>query len=90
MMKPFDSKELVARVKAVLRRYQPAKPGGTCRRVKMRQVHGSGGQSLELLRHLHGAGRRYAAKRTGAFIFSCGFAESGFYKRAAIRPHLGL
>ena len=26
MMKPFDSKELVARVKAVLRRYQPAKP----------------------------------------------------------------
>ena len=26
MMKPFDSKELVARVKAVLRRYQPSKP----------------------------------------------------------------
>ena len=26
IMKPFDSKELVARVKAVLRRYQPAKP----------------------------------------------------------------
>ena len=25
IMKPFDSKELVARVKAVLRRYQPAK-----------------------------------------------------------------
>ena len=25
-MKPFDSKELVARVKAVLRRYQPVKP----------------------------------------------------------------
>ncbi len=25
MMKPFDSKELVARVKAVLRRYQPVK-----------------------------------------------------------------
>ncbi|MDD6056822.1 MAG: response regulator transcription factor, partial [Clostridiales bacterium] len=25
MMKPFDSKELVARVKAVLRRYQPTK-----------------------------------------------------------------
>ena len=24
MIKPFDSKELVARVKAVLRRYQPA------------------------------------------------------------------
>ncbi len=26
MIKPFDAKELVARVKAVLRRYQPAKP----------------------------------------------------------------
>ena len=26
MIKPFDSKELVARVKAVLRRFQPAKP----------------------------------------------------------------
>ena len=26
IMKPFDSKELVARVKAVLRRYQPTKP----------------------------------------------------------------
>ena len=26
IMKPFDSKEMVARVRAVLRRYQPAKP----------------------------------------------------------------
>ena len=26
IMKPFDSKELVARIRAVLRRYQPAKP----------------------------------------------------------------
>ena len=26
MIKPFDSKELVARVKAVLRRFEPAKP----------------------------------------------------------------
>ena len=29
IMKPFDSKELVARVKAVLRRYQPIKPVST-------------------------------------------------------------
>ena len=28
IMKPFDSKELVARVKAVLRRYQPVVTGG--------------------------------------------------------------
>lgn len=29
IMKPFDSKELVARVKAVLRRFQPSKPEAT-------------------------------------------------------------
>lgn len=29
MIKPFDSKELVARAKAVLRRYQPVKPSST-------------------------------------------------------------
>ncbi len=33
-MKPFDSKELVARVKAVLRRYQPAKPEGPAIDIK--------------------------------------------------------
>ncbi len=34
IMKPFDSKELVARVKAVLRRYQPAKPATTASDIK--------------------------------------------------------
>jgi DNA-binding response OmpR family regulator len=34
MMKPFDSKELVARVKAVLRRYQPAKPEAPAADIK--------------------------------------------------------
>ena len=34
IMKPFDSKELVARVKAVLRRYQPAKPEGSVSDIK--------------------------------------------------------
>ena len=34
MMKPFDSKELVARVKAVLRRYQPTKPEGGASEIK--------------------------------------------------------
>ena len=29
MIKPFDSKELVARVKAVLRRFQPAPSSGS-------------------------------------------------------------
>lgn len=34
IMKPFDSKELVARVKAVLRRYQPAKPETSSANIK--------------------------------------------------------
>lgn len=34
IMKPFDSKELVARVKAVLRRYQPAKPEAAAANIK--------------------------------------------------------
>lgn len=34
IMKPFDSKELVARVKAVLRRYQPAKPESAASGIK--------------------------------------------------------
>ena len=34
MEKPFDSKELVARVKAVLRRYKPSPPASTASNVK--------------------------------------------------------
>ena len=34
IMKPFDSKELVARVKAVLRRYQPSKPEPAAPNIK--------------------------------------------------------
>ena len=38
IMKPFDSKEMVARVKAVLRRYQPVKAGSTCRQQQAKCV----------------------------------------------------
>ncbi|EOT28764.1 hypothetical protein C805_00285 [Eubacterium sp. 14-2] len=34
IMKPFDSKELVARVKAVLRRYQPSRPDASISDIK--------------------------------------------------------
>ncbi|MCI9175605.1 MAG: response regulator transcription factor [Lachnospiraceae bacterium] len=34
IMKPFDSKELVARVKAVLRRYQPSRPEAAAPSIK--------------------------------------------------------
>ena len=44
IMKPFDSKELVARVKAVLRRFQPAKPDAPAADIKMCGISGSGHQ----------------------------------------------
>ena len=49
IMKPFDSKEMVARVRAVLRRYQPV--GSTCRRKgKMCRVRRTYHQSYKLFR----------------------------------------
>ena len=38
IMKPFDSKELVARIRAVLRRYQPAKPAQSASRERIKCV----------------------------------------------------
>ncbi len=40
IMKPFDSKEMVARVKAVLRRYQPVKPAAIPAGLKMVEYPG--------------------------------------------------
>ena len=80
MIKPFDSKELVARVKAVLRRYQavPAPAPVTDRQLK------------QLCRSLSGKKRGYAAKRTGTALFPGFFPEPGIYQRTVIRPYLGL
>ena len=59
IMKPFDSKELVARVKAVLRRYQAApqtpeagEAGACTAGFKMCYLSGSGGQSFQLFRRI--------------------------------------
>ena len=52
ILKPFDSKELVARVKAVLRRFQPAKPEAMLRRYQVCGVPGAYCKSVELLCHL--------------------------------------
>ena len=38
IMKPFDSKELVARVKAVLRRYQPSRPDASISDIKCVEI----------------------------------------------------
>lgn len=90
MMKPFDSKELVARVKAVLRRYQPVKteeviPDLKCVKYEDLVINLSNYSVI-----LYGAGSGYAAKGTGTFIFPCFLSKSGFHQRTALRPYLGL
>ena len=86
IIKPFDSKELVARVKAVLRRFQPSRRD----RRKMCRVPGSYHQPDELFRHLPGPHRRYAAEGTGASLLPCFLTKPGLYARTAPRPYLGL
>ena len=72
MIKPFDSKELVARVKAVLRRFQPAPSAPSARRTgyQMCRIPGSDHQSDQLFRYLSGDDYRHAAKGTGTSVFS--------------------
>ena len=81
IIKPFDSKELVARVKAVLRRFQPS---------RTIPVSGSYHQPDELFRHLPGPHRRYAAEGTGASLLPCFLTKPGLYAGTAPRPYLGL
>ena len=90
IMKPFDSKELVARVKAVLRRFQPAKPDAPAADIKMCGISGSGHQPFQLFRALSGTAHRHAAKGTRTFVFPCLLSEPGVHKGTASRPHLGL
>lgn len=93
MIKPFDSKELVARVKAVLRRYQagPAvtssqgKPQGKFVEYPNLVVN-----LTELLRPLPRALDRHAPQRAGALVFPGRLAQSGLYERTAVGPHMGL
>ena len=75
IMKPFDSKEMVARVKAVLRRYQPGQ--------KMESP-------VEDKSKRGWSDCRYAAKGTGTSLFPCCFSESGIHKRAASGSDLGI
>ena len=91
MIKPFDSKELVARVKAVLRRFTPeaAKPEefpnekqGDCVIYQDLLIN----QTNYAVTYLGGD----AAEGAGAFILSGISSESGVYKRTALRSYLGL
>lgn len=93
MIKPFDSKELVARVKAVLRRYQAA-PGQYVRCDKTAGricgVSESHRQPDELFRPLQRSLCGYAAEGAGTFILPCLLSESGLYPRTAVGSYLGL
>ena len=95
MIKPFDSKELVARVKAVLRRYQavPAPAPVTAATAAAGRLCGiseSDRQFKQLCRSLSGKKRGYASKRAGTSLFPGFFPEPGIYQRTVIRPYLGL
>ena len=90
IIKPFETKELVARVKAVLRRYQmPAESAGRCN-CAVRGIPGSDYQSQQLFRTILRKDGGNAAEGTGTALLSGFFAESGLYKGTAFRPHLGL
>lgn len=92
MIKPFDSKELVARVKAVLRRYQTAS-APPCRHRSAGRIcgiPGSDSQPDQLCGHLLRSLRGDAAKGTGAFIFPGFLAQPGIHQRTAFGSYLGL
>ena len=86
MEKPFDSKELVARVKAVLRR--SGCPGTI--QYQMRGISGSHGQSDKLLRSLYGEISGNAAKGTGTSLFPCFLPQSCLHQRTASGSDLGI
>ena len=79
IMKPFDSKEMVARVRAVLRRSRQ-------RQMCIRDSD----QSDQLFRCLRRASRRYASQGTGAALFPGCVPESGVHTGTAPRPDLGI
>ena len=91
IMKPFDSKEMVARVRAVLRRYQPVKPEApAAEKVKCVEYDGL---TINLTNYsvlCDGQNVDMPPKRTGAFILSGCFSKSGIYKRTAFGSDLGL
>ena len=89
MEKPFDSKELVARVKAVLRRYKPAIQAfpacapGDLPLLKDCTVSRFNHQPDQLLRSLQRASRGNASQRAGTAVFSGFLTQSCFHKGTA-------
>ncbi len=87
IMKPFDSKELVARVKAVL----PARQARSrCCQYQMRRIPRPHHQPDQLFCGLPWKGSGYAPQGAGAFVFPGFLPKPGIYQGAAFRPYLGL
>ena len=92
MIKPFDSKELVARVKAVLRRYQQAAVPAAAQTDQQ----GDYVEYPDLIVNLTNYSVIYMGhsiempEGTGAALLPCFLTKPGIYQRAAIRPHLGI
>ena len=93
MIKPFDSKELVARVKAVLRRYQASAAPA----VSVPKQQGEYVEYPDLIVnltnysvHLQGTFRGNAPQGAGAFILFSRLPQPGLYQRTAAGPYLGL
>ena len=90
MIKPFDSKELVARVRAVLRRFQPKSPAVPSKLTKSVKLSGSYSKPYQLFCYLYGTTGGYAAQGTGASLLPGILTQSGFYQGTASGPYLGL
>ena len=88
IMKPFDAKELVARVKAVLRRYQVGSKPETPQADKGKCVEYPG---IEInLTNYSVIVDGHAAKGTGTSLFPRILSEPGIHKRAVTGSDLGL
>ncbi len=85
MVKPFDTKELVARIKAVLRRFQNADAAGLQGALLSRSDH----QHRPVHRDLHGQGAGDAAQGAGAVVLSRQPSGHGVHPGAAARAGLG-
>ena len=83
MEKPFDSKELVARVKAVLRRYKAAPAAKEQPAIKCVEYPDLIVNHDQLLRDLQWKDHRYAPQGAGASLFSRLLSEPRIHQGAA-------
>ena len=80
IIKPFDSKELVARVRAVLRRFQPRHDRCGQADEKCADLPGPYSQSDQLLCYLYGKTGGHAAEGAGASLFSCIISQTRYLR----------